>query len=142
MGKNQSFWQNIATIGKNILAHVNFSFNGADGSIHIDIIPTDPKEIFVEEVRQAIGQVPEAETLPEPEGVIQPENSETVPGTGGAVSGNIVAETSPNVEATKLEDSEASSGDEEVAITSPDVDTLSSEETSADTSQSGICHEG
>ena len=34
----QSVWQNLAAIGKSILAHVSISYDGAKGSLHIDII--------------------------------------------------------------------------------------------------------
>ena len=46
---NQNFWQTLAELGKNILAHVNISYNGAEGVIHIDIIPVKNNEIVVED---------------------------------------------------------------------------------------------
>lgn len=41
MSKKGLFWQNITSVGKNILAHVNINYDGARGSLHIDIIPAD-----------------------------------------------------------------------------------------------------
>ena len=49
MRQKQNIWQNLAVIGKNILAHVNITFDGAKGSIRIDIVPTDSRELIVEE---------------------------------------------------------------------------------------------
>ena len=60
----QNFLQTIATAGKSFLAHVNFSFNGATGEIQINLIPTDPQSVIVDEDRKAIGQTPEVKALP------------------------------------------------------------------------------
>ena len=65
MSKNQNFWQTLASIGKSILAHVNFNYDGATGSIHIDIIPADPQEVIVEEQQKAIEQTADVKALPE-----------------------------------------------------------------------------
>ena len=42
---NGSIWQNLAAFGKNILAHVNISYDGAKGSLHIEIVPAEPKSV-------------------------------------------------------------------------------------------------
>lgn len=39
---NSGFLQGLAAIAKDILAHVSISYDGSKGSIHIDIIPTEP----------------------------------------------------------------------------------------------------
>lgn len=42
---NSSFWKNIATLGQNILAHVNITYDGSKGSLHIDIVPMDDQYV-------------------------------------------------------------------------------------------------
>ena len=61
----QNFWQTFASIGKSILAHVNLNYDGATGTIHIDIIPADPREVIVEEQQKAIEQTADVKALPE-----------------------------------------------------------------------------
>lgn len=46
---SQNFWQTLTELRKNILAHVNISYNGAEGVIHIDIIPVKNNEIVVDD---------------------------------------------------------------------------------------------
>lgn len=43
----QNFWQALVELGKNILSHVNISYNGDEGVIHIDIVPVKNNEIIV-----------------------------------------------------------------------------------------------
>lgn len=74
MSKNQNFWQSVATIGKNILAHVNISYDGAKGSLHIDIIPAEQQAIVVDGERMKIEQTAEPKALPEHAVRAEPEN--------------------------------------------------------------------
>jgi len=37
--KNTNFWKSLAKAGKSLLAHVNITFDGATGAIHIEIVP-------------------------------------------------------------------------------------------------------
>ena len=60
-----NIFQSIASISKNILAHVNINYNGATGAIQIDIIPTDSQSVIVEDNRKAIASAPEVKSLPE-----------------------------------------------------------------------------
>lgn len=74
MSKNQNFWQSVATIGKNILAHVNISYDGAKGSLHIDIIPTEPQTVVVDGERMRIEQAAKPKALPEHAESAEPDN--------------------------------------------------------------------
>ena len=57
-----NFWKGLAEFGKNILAHVNISYDGATGGLHIDIIPADQKSA---DPQAAIGGKPVIELLPD-----------------------------------------------------------------------------
>ena len=43
--KIDGFWRGLADFGRNILAHVNISYDGAKGSLHIDIVPTETQAL-------------------------------------------------------------------------------------------------
>ena len=52
-----NFWQSLVAIGKNILAHVNISYDGSSGSVRIDIIPADAQNCItgnVQLIEQAV----------------------------------------------------------------------------------------
>lgn len=61
----QSVWQNLAAIGKSILAHVSISYDGAKGSLHIDIIPANPAEVIADCSQASIEQSAEIKALPD-----------------------------------------------------------------------------
>lgn len=61
----QSVWQNLAAIGKSILAHVIINYDGATGSLHIDIIPTDPAAVIADCKQMTIEQSADIKALPD-----------------------------------------------------------------------------
>lgn len=61
----QSVWQNLAAIGKSILAHVIINYDGATGSLHIDIIPTDPAAVIADCKQMTIEQLADIKALPD-----------------------------------------------------------------------------
>ena len=61
----QSVWQNLTAFGKSILAHVNINFDGATGSLHIDIIPTDPAAVIADCKQMTIEQPADIKALPD-----------------------------------------------------------------------------
>ncbi len=61
----QSVWQNLAAIGKSILAHVIINYDGATGSLHIDIIPTDPAAVIADCKQMTIEQPTDIKALPD-----------------------------------------------------------------------------
>lgn len=61
----QSLWQNLAVLGKNILAHVNISYDGAKGALQINIIPVSPAEAIADCNQSSIGQSADIKALPD-----------------------------------------------------------------------------
>ena len=39
MSSKSNFWKSLAAVGKTALSHVNLSFDGANRTFHIDIVP-------------------------------------------------------------------------------------------------------
>lgn len=58
-----NFWKGLAEVGKNILAHVNITYDGVQGSIHIDIVPTEQQRLTPES-QKVISQPAAQELLP------------------------------------------------------------------------------
>lgn len=59
---NNTFWQGLAEFAKSIPACVNVTYNGAEGSIHIDIVPINKTEAVASKI---IEQGCPTELLPE-----------------------------------------------------------------------------
>ena len=53
---NGNFWQNLAEFGRIIFAHVNISYDGAKRSLHIEIAPTEPRELVNGEAKPVEGK--------------------------------------------------------------------------------------
>lgn len=58
---NNTFWQGLAEFAKSILACVNVTYNGAEGSMHIDIVPINRNDAAASRI---IEQECPAELLP------------------------------------------------------------------------------
>lgn len=64
--KNTNFWKSLAKAGKSLLAHVNITFDGATGAIHIEIVPAREQPAPLEQQKTvsnnqvALQQLPDA----------------------------------------------------------------------------------